>query len=202
MNKYQDIKEEFKKIGSILFQARLENSHSGNMSVRVGNRILITRRGSMLGFLKDDDIVETGLDEDDFGIALASTEVGIHRAILKNTSALAVIHTHPIYAVALSYKYDELIPIDVEGSYFLRKIPVIEFKYATGSSEMEEKLPEFLKKYPTVIVRAHGAFSIGKTLEEALYYAHITENIAEIIYLVETLGIDVSKIREKDFTKW
>ena len=59
------MRREFKKIGADLFASHLVTSHGGNMSVRVGDRLLITRRGSMLGHLEDEDIIETSLFEDD-----------------------------------------------------------------------------------------------------------------------------------------
>ncbi|MFH1824736.1 MAG: aldolase [Candidatus Firestonebacteria bacterium] len=202
MEKYKDIKEEFRRIGKFICDKGLNNSHSGNMSVRLGDKILITRRGSMLGFLKEDDIIETGLDKDDFGITLASSEVNVHRAILKNTSALAVIHTHLIHAVVLSFNQDEIIPLDAEGGYVLKKIPVIKVEFGCGSKEMEEKVSKVLKKFPIVVVRGHGAFSIGKTLEESLDYASILEDISKIIYKVKTLGINTDNLTKETLKKW
>lgn len=183
------IKEEFKRVGKILFLTGLNDTHSGNMSLRVGKRFFITRHGAMLGFLHDRDIVEVNLDND-LRDKFASSEVGVHRAIFKNTNALAIIHTHPLNAITISFKYNEIIPRDISGSYYLKKIPVIELKEPTASKEMEEKLPHLLAEYPVVIIRAHGAFSIGKTLEEALHLAHQTEITAEIIYKADILGIN------------
>ena len=200
--KYREIIDEFKKIGRAVFDVGLNNSHSGNMSVRVGDRILITRRGSMLGFLQDHDIIETGLEQDDSGISLASTEVAVHRAIFNGTSCLAIVHTHPITATALSLVQDEIIPVDVEGSYYLRKVPILEFEFGTGSKEMEQELPKALKNYRVVMVKGHGAFSVGNFLEEAFHYAHMVENVAEIIYRVKTLGGDLGKLQKTQFSTW
>ncbi|HWI54246.1 MAG TPA: class II aldolase/adducin family protein, partial [Desulfobacteria bacterium] len=93
---------EFSQIGRDLFLQGLNSSHSGNMSIRLGDRLVITRRGSMLGRLKESDLIETGLDKNDSHITLASTEIGVHRSIYKNTSALSIVHAHPVYATALS----------------------------------------------------------------------------------------------------
>ncbi len=202
VERYRPILDEFKRIGHAVFLAGLNNSHSGNMSFRVGDRILITRRGSMLGFLRDGDVVETGLEKNDSGVALASTEVDVHRAIYRGTSALAILHTHLLCATALSILHDEIIPIDVEGSYYLRRIPVLGFEYGTSSKEMAEALPKALKRYKIVMVKAHGAFAVGDTLEEALHYAHMTENIAEIIWKVHTLGGDLDAIRKNLYADW
>jgi L-fuculose-phosphate aldolase len=200
--KYQDAIREFQKIGRIVFEKDLNNSHSGNLSMRIGDRILITRRGSMLGFLTERDIIETGLEHNDSGISLASSEVNVHRAIYKGTSCLAICHSHPLTATAVSLVQDEIIPIDVEGSYYLRKIPIVEFEFGSGSKEMEEELPKVLKNYKIVMVRGHGAFAIGDFLEEALQYSHILESICRIIYMVKTMGGDLAKLQKTMYSTW
>lgn len=199
---YQRIYEEFKKIGRGTFETGLNNSHSGNMSIKIGDRVLITRRGSMLGFLKENDIIEVGLKENTSGIVLASTEVDVHRTIYNKTSALAVVHTHPKYAVAISLTTDEIIPIDVEGSYFFKKIPVLQFEYASGSEELREGVSDALKNYKIVVVRGHGAFSRGSTLEECLFYSTSLEDISKIIFLVKAMGYNPKNFEKDYFKKW
>jgi L-fuculose-phosphate aldolase len=117
--------EEFQRIGRDLFLSGLVSSHGGNMSVRMGDRVLITHRGSPLGQITAEDIVETGLYDNDSGIMLASSETPVHRTIYQQTAGLAIVHAHPKVAVALSLFEDEIIPIDNEGSYLLHKVPVI-----------------------------------------------------------------------------
>jgi len=56
MMKENDMLEEFRRIGSFLFLTGLVDSHGGNMSVRVEDKIFITRRDTMLGDLKEGDI--------------------------------------------------------------------------------------------------------------------------------------------------
>lgn len=99
----QNIIQYFQKIGWASYVAGLQDTHSGNMmSMCIGNHMLITRRGSMLGFLNDYDIIEVGLEKNDCGISLASSETGVHIAIYRETNGLAIVHTHLINAVILS----------------------------------------------------------------------------------------------------
>ncbi len=204
MSKYKadDIIERFQHVGSALYQRGLENSHSGNLSVKVGDKLLITRRGSQLGFLEKEDIVETGLEKDDSGIALASSEVGVHRAIYKNTNALAVVHSHQIAATALTFLQDEIVPIDVEAGYILRKVPVVTVKEGSGSKEMEEKIPQALKDYQIMMLKGHGSFAIGDHLEEAWHYTETLQNASKIIAMVKMMGGDIDKLEERDFDSW
>ena len=193
---------EFKQIGRDLFIQGLNSSHSGNMSVRLGDRIVITRRGSMLGNLRANDLIETGLDKNDSHITLASTEINVHRSIFKNTSALSIVHAHPVYATALSLIEDEIIPIDSEGQYMLHRIPVIGFEHTVGSEEVARVLPEYLKEYKIVMVRGHGSFAIGQLIEEAYQWTSSLENICKIIYLHRTLGGELKEKKSEKYTQW
>jgi L-fuculose-phosphate aldolase len=196
--------EEFAKYGRDLFVSHLISSHGGNMSVRVGDRILITRRGSMLGNLHPRDIVETGLLRNDSGIVLASTEIGVHRAIYKATSALAVVHAHPPHGIALSLTRDEIIPIDSEGSYLLHRVPVVSAQHTVGSQEVEIIMPEVLKSYKIAVLRGHGSFATGQFLEEAFQWTSSFEASCQIIYLAESLKKETKEYRvgSDKYTQW
>lgn len=193
----QEIVEEMRRFGQMLEQRGLNlSSHSGNMSVRRGDRMYIKRRGAMMGYLGEQDVVETGIDRDDSGVIIASTEVGVHRAIYRETSALAVVHAHTPYAIALSLVRDEIVPVDDEGRYHLKKVPVLDVAESIGSTEVEQQLPLLLQRHNAAIVKGHGTFAHGENLEEAYNWVTVVESICHIIYLVEHLGGDTSTDQE------
>jgi L-fuculose-phosphate aldolase len=180
--------DQFQKFGRNLFQRGLTSSHGGNMSVRMGDRIVITRTGSMLNHLTEADLIETGLEEDDSNVMLASSELLVHRAIYQNTSALAIVHVHPPYAVALSLVEPEaIIPIDNEGSYVLRKVPIVEAELTTGSKEVARLAVEMLREYKIFMLRGHGCFSTGPLLEEAYQWCSSLEEACKIMTLTRLL---------------
>lgn len=190
----EDILSEMQKFGRFLENRGLNlSSHSGNMSVRRGKRIYIKRRGAMMGDLEEEDVVETGIEDDDSGVIIASTEIGVHRAIYKETSALAVVHAHTPYAISLSLVRDQIVPIDDEGRYHLKKVPILDVKDSIGSEEVEERLPPILQDYPAAIIKRHGTFAHGENLEEAYNWITVVESICKIIYIVENLGGDTQR---------
>jgi L-fuculose-phosphate aldolase len=192
----QRLYEEFRDIGRDIFVSGLTSSHGGNMSVRAGDKIIIKRRGAQFGRLKRSDFVETSYKGKDSGIMRASTELIVHRAIYDKTSALAIIHSHPRTAIALSLTRDEIIPIDNEGSYHLHKIPVVSVEMASGSTEMAEKVSEALRGYKIVMQRGHGCFSIGQTLEEAYHWISTLEEVCDIILDHKMLGEEMIEYRK------
>ena len=160
------------------------------MSVRMGDRIIITRTGSMLAHLTDKDLIETGLEEDDSNIMLASSELIVHRAIYLNTSALAIVHVHPPCAVALSMvEKDAIIPIDSEGSYLLRKVPIVQTETTVGSKDVAKLAAETLSEYKIFMLRGHGCFSIGPMLEEAYQWCSSLEESCKMLYLTRMLQL-------------
>lgn len=196
--------EEIKQVGRDLFLQNAVSSHGGNISIRLGHRILITRRGSMIHHLRDRDIIETGLYEDDSGIILASTELKVHQAIYRETTAMAIVHAHPVYATALSLGVDSIIPIDSEGSYLLHRVPVLQSEHTVGSTEVMDIVPKALKEYKIVMLRGHGSFSIGQMLEEAYQWTSSLEVSSQILHLVKSAGIEIEEYRRGsgDYTTW
>jgi len=200
----EQILTQFQEIGRDLYVAGLVSSHGGNISVRFGNRLIIKRRGAMLGRLKENDLIETRLDKPDSGVMLASTELVVHRAIYLSTPALSVVHAHPRIAIALSLCRDEIVPIDNEASYLLHKVPVVSAEFASGSPELVKKLPAALQEYKIVMLRGHGCFSTGQTLDEAFQWVSCLEEACEIILAAKTINepfIEYRKMSD-DYQRW
>lgn len=176
--------DDFIKYGKILFEQGLNNSHSGNMSVRKGESIYITRHGARLGDLGFSDIVKVNL-YDTSRDKNASCEIKVHRAIyIANPDATAVVHAHPPYTIVLSLNQEKIIPIDMEGAFYMSEIPVLTKCEITISSEcVAENLPQLLATYKVAVVRGHGAFAIGKDIEEATGRISVLESASRIIYL-------------------
>jgi L-fuculose-phosphate aldolase len=179
----------FRNIGRDLFLRGLISSHAGNMSLRIGQEVCITTTGSMLGRITRGDLVEVDLDKPDVPVPRASSELIVHRAIYRNTNALAVVHAHPPYATLLSMLLNELIPVDSEGSYLLKKVPVVKVEKMIGSLESAKVVSESLRDYRIVMMRGHGSFARGETLEEAYMLTSSLEAAAFHLYHLRRAGI-------------
>lgn len=167
------------------------------MSIRLGDRLVITRRGSMLGNLRPEDLIETGVEKDDSGIALASSEILVHRAIYRRTAAQAILHSHPPHGVVLSLDQDEIIPIESEGSYLLHRVPVVVAEKTIGSGEAAELISGALVEYKLCMLRGHGLFAGGHLLEEAYQWTSTFEASARIVYLARAAGITPKEFRRE-----
>ena len=173
----------FREIGRDLFVAGLTTSHGGNMSVRDGGRVIITRRGSMLGRITDDDLVETGL-EPCATDERCSREIVVHRAIYAATDARAIVHAHPPHTVARSFGSDSIVPQDSEGLYVLGAVPVVTAATTIASSEAAAVLASALVSAPVAVLRTHGPFARGASLEEAFMHVSVLEASVRILDLL------------------
>lgn len=157
--------EQFQQVGEDLVRLGLTTSHGGNMSVRQSGRMIITAHFAMLGRLGPGDLVEVPLrEEPDMLTTDVSKDAGLHQLIYRFTPAGAIIHAHPAHAVAMSLKNAMISPQDLEGSVFLREIPVV------ALAEASTRLPQVLQTHVAVMVRGHGCYVVGVTLGEALAY--------------------------------
>lgn len=168
---------EFESVGKRLYQERLVSANFGNMSVRDGEGFLITRSGA---FLDDPgELVYVPLEGDVPGNA--SSEFRLHREVYLQTAHDAVVHAHPVHAVAVSLGGDRVIACDSEGQMFAPEIPVV--GGAPGSMEMARNVAAALGNGKVVIVRGHGTFSAGKTLEEAYILTSLAEHSCHVLLL-------------------
>jgi len=198
------IYQQFVEIGRDLYEQNMVSSHGGNLSMRLGDRVVIKRRGAQLGQLKPHDLIETGLDKNDSGVTLASTELLAHRTIYLQTPALAICHCHPRTAIAFSLSRDEIIPIDNEASYLLKKVPVIWEEFASGTPEMANNLAKALQTYKIVMLRGHGSFAIGQTLDEAFFWSSTLEEACQIMVIAKTINEPFIEYRAMSdaYNKW
>ena len=179
---------QFQAIGQALAAKGLVSCFSGNLSVKLGERMVITHWGSMLGAIGVADLVETGIGKNDRFTPLASTELEVHRYVYKRTPALAIVHAHPLYAVTLSLTMEEVIPRDMEGKKALGKVPILGNNLTTvEAGSLVEEITEALKQHRVVLVRGHGSFATGQLLEEAYYYTAVLEKSCHILYLLKMM---------------
>lgn len=198
------IYQQFQEVGRDLYVQNMVSSHGGNLSMRLGDRVIIKRRGAQLGRLKMHDLVETGIEKNDSGVALASTELLVHRTVYKMTPALAIVHCHPRTAIAFSLSREEIVPIDNEASYLLKKVPVIYEEFASGTPEMAQDIAKVLQQYKIVMLRGHGSFAIGQTLDEAFFWSSVLEEACEIALSAKLIGepfIEYRKMSEA-YSRW
>jgi L-fuculose-phosphate aldolase len=180
---------QFQNVGRALFSRGLVSSSSGNLSIRMGDKLIITRRGSNLGTLQEKDLVETGIERNDRSTPFASTELSVHRAIYHLTNARAVVHAHPAHATALSMAVKCIDSEHLKDSCGVESVPVVGWAGEVKPGTMPEVIAETLNSHRVVLIHGHGSFAVGQLMDEAYNLTTELEESCQILCLMRSMGI-------------
>jgi L-fuculose-phosphate aldolase len=183
---------QFQNIGHSLFTRGLVCSQSGNLSIRMGDRLIITRRESNLGALQEKDLIETGIFKNDRWTPMASVELPVHRAIYQNTSAKAIVHAHPPHATALSMSEKEIASSHLEDFNALGRVPVLGWEMEVKPGGLADLISGALKDHRIVVVYGHGSFAVGQLLDEAYNCTSGLEEACEVLCLMKSMRINIA----------
>ncbi|MGX1370975.1 L-fuculose-phosphate aldolase [Streptomyces canus] len=140
---------------------------SGNVSVRVGDTVLVTPSGVPYDRLTPDDV--TGVDLEGrqvLGTLVPTSELPMHLAVYGSTDARAVVHTHAVHATAVSTLVPELPTIHYMTSALGGPVRVA--PYATyGTDELAENMLHALTDRSACLLQNHGTIAYGSTLAQA-----------------------------------
>lgn len=169
---------EFERIGKRLFAEHLVGGNFGNISIRREDTgFLIKRTGTYLD-VAGELVFVPFLGEVP---QEASSEYRVHREVYRKTPHRAIVHAHPPAAIAASLVLDEIVPEDSEGQMLCPVISVV--TGAPGSQEIADNVASVLVNSKLVIVRGHGSFAAGKTLDEAYLYTSLIEHSCKVLAL-------------------
>ncbi|MBQ6368199.1 MAG: class II aldolase/adducin family protein [Erysipelotrichaceae bacterium] len=154
----------------------------GNVSLRIGETVLVTPSAMPYDSMDIDDIVAVDLQGNILeGNRRPTSDLKAILYILNHMPEVnAVIHTHQPKAVALSLVADRLPIIsttmvdEVKG-----EVPVAPFTISSDEG-MGIKTVEYAEKALCVILKNHGIMAYGKDLEQALCSA---------VYLEESCAV-------------
>jgi L-fuculose-phosphate aldolase len=167
------------------------DSHSGNVSARRDHRFWVTPTGACADTLKKRDLIACGVEG-----ALpvgASLDAPLHQAVYAASPGIAaVLHSHCPHAVALTLGGDDYLPPDFEGQYYLPRVPVITVDYAEYVEKAPALVARALVDSRVVIVRGHGVYARGATINEAYKWTCSLELSAQTAWLARTAGIPLS----------
>jgi L-fuculose-phosphate aldolase len=168
-----------------LRQYGLNDSHSGNGSIRDGKKFWITPTGCCADTLASEDLVSCHTTEGCLGQG-ASLDTPLHMAVYQtNPKARAVLHSHGPYAVAMTLDGKAFAPKDFEGQLYFSRVPVVTIPYEQYVDESPRLVAELLTKSPIAIVRGHGIYAWGDTLNLAYKWVCSLELSAKTAFIAQ-----------------
>jgi L-fuculose-phosphate aldolase len=197
-------REEIVEVGRRLYARGLISGNEGNVSVRLGDVLLVTPPSVCKGFLAAEMIVKTDLAGKPIDGQRASTEVLMHTAVYRRRpDAAAVVHAHPPVATGFAVAGIALDqPLIAEAVVTLGKVPVV--PYGTPSTpELADNVGAAVCQAQALLMANHGALTVGDSLYRAWERMEALEQVARVTLVTRLLGVtnllpatDVARLAE------
>ena len=167
----------------------LNQGTSGNVSVRQGNRFLITPSGMPIDEMNANSMVEMNMHGEAISTGKPSSEWRFHRDIYQARPEVgAVIHTHSTFATTLACLRKDIPPfhymIAVAGGDTIRCAGYALF----GTQALSDLAIKALKERHACLLANHGMITVGKTLQQALDIAKEVETLCEQYWRALQIG--------------
>lgn len=137
------------------------------------------------------------------GTGRLTAEAGLHHAVLESVHAGAVFHTHSVWATVLSTTHASNDGLYIEGYEMLKGLhgvdshthrewlPIIE--NSQDIPALSDAVRQLLAERPEshgFLIRGHGLYTWGKTIQEAKRHVEILEFLLEVTGRSRTLPTD------------
>jgi L-fuculose-phosphate aldolase len=162
----------------------------GNVSVRLGNQLLITPSGVNKGIMEAEQVLTvdfTGAVID--GAGQPSSEIQMHLLAYRlRADVNAVVHAHLPYATACTLAgIDLLEPFLPEVVITLGGIPTA--PYATpGTEEVPDAIRDYVQDYDAILLARHGAMTVGRDVVDAYNKMEKLEHTARVVLAARLQG--------------
>ena len=142
---------------------------SGNVSIRMGEHVVITPSGRDYKSLTPRDIAVVDLKGRVVdGEMLPSSETPLHLAVYEsNPDVAAIVHAHSVYATAISTILDLLPTIHYQMVDLGGAVPVAPYR-TFGTDELATVTSQALQGRSAALMKNHGSITTGETLDKAL----------------------------------
>ncbi|WP_202866157.1 class II aldolase/adducin family protein [Kribbella turkmenica] len=170
--------------------AGLSPGSSGNVSVRVGDQVLITPTGSALRRVRADDLAQVDAGSPVGNRPRPSKELPVHLAVYRQRpQATAVVHLHSPYATACACLppdgrgLAQLPPLTPYRVMRLGDVPLAPYA-KPGSSALGDGVEKLAAKHHVILLANHGSVVAGESLDSAVELSEELETAAQLTLLL------------------
>lgn len=190
-----DLRREVVSVCRLMYARGLIAATDGNVSVRLGEELLLTTpSGLCKGLLDEGDLVVTDMEghvaEGPSRPGLRpSAEIRMHLEIYRQRpDVCAVVHAHPPVTTALTVAGVSLAPCVVPET-LVTIGTIVTTAYATPTSaRVPEVVREPIRSHDALVLDRHGAVTVGRSALEAYARMEKVENTAQVLATARMLG--------------
>ncbi|MDX8141686.1 3-oxo-tetronate 4-phosphate decarboxylase [Lentzea sp. BCCO 10_0061] len=203
--------EQIAALGASMFARGLTFGRTGNISVREGDRVLVTPTGASLGALDPGGLSVIDAAGNHLDGPKPSKEAFLHAAVYRaRPTAGAVVHLHSTHSVAVSC-LDGLDPADVlpplTAYYVMRvgRVPLLPY-HAPGDASLGPLAERTARDHLAFLLANHGPVVAGGDLSAAADAIEELEETARLFLLLHghrTRPLDseqVAALRDRERT--
>jgi len=198
------LKKERKRVAKTardLLRSGLVVNTSGNVSIRVDDQVVITPSGLGYKSLGAGDIVVVDMQGNSVsGELLPSSETPLHLSVYaSNPDIRAIVHTHSVFATAVSTLLKELPAIHYQIADMGGPVPVAPYQ-TFGTPELAASVTDALRGRSAALMQNHGAVTIADTVEQALARSVTLEWLSRV-YLISVQSGEPSLIDDQELER-
>jgi len=190
MKSSTELKREIVQVCRLLHRKNYLAATDGNVSVRLGDRVLVTPSGVHKGLMEADQVITVDLTGRVLmGEGKPTSEIRMHLLAYELRPEVgAVVHAHLPYATACTLAGISLLePILPEVVITLGGIPTA--PYATpGSEEVPEAIRGFIREFDALLLSRHGAMTVGQDVMDAYNKMEKLEHTARVVLAARLQG--------------
>lgn len=164
---------------------------NGHMSCRLPGtpHILINSGKSVRSNLTAADIIEIDLDGQPIGHdVVPPMEFHLHAAIYRaRPDVNAVAHTHPVWSTLFSSAGQKVDPVTMQAAV-MGEVQTFPKTASINNRPLAEELAAALGPHRVIMLKSHGAVSVGADIVEAFVFAIYLEETAKRQYLARAIG--------------
>jgi ribulose-5-phosphate 4-epimerase/fuculose-1-phosphate aldolase len=164
---------------------------NGHMSCRLPGteHILINSGQSVRSALTAADVIAIDLDGKPIdGDVLPPMEFHLHSAIYRRRPEVnAVAHTHPLWSTLFSMAGETVQPVTMQAAV-MGQVQSFAKTASINQRPLAEELAESLGGHRVIMLRSHGAVTVGTDIIEAFVLAVYLEETARRQYLARAVG--------------
>jgi len=173
-----------------LYEQRLTTTSGGNVSLRVGEKVLITPSQTDKASVKQEQIGDISIDGKILTVGFKSSmESKMHLAIYnKRSDVNAVVHAHPVFATSFAIAGKE-IKTNLAGEARAVLGEPVKARYALmGTQKLADVVAEVSLDGNVILMENHGVIAVGKNLLEAYDRMEVLEASAKMTFITGFLG--------------
>ncbi len=160
---------------------------AGNVSVRVGDQIVVTATGARFEDLSAEQVTAVTLEGEVLGELVPTSEIDLHLGVYRRFGSGAVVHTHSPVATAVGLVATELPCIHYQMLLLGGAIRVA--PYSTfGTPELADSVVEALDGRAAALMANHGAVTHAADLGAAVDHALLLEWASTVYWRAASMG--------------